>query len=178
MAKTIVTRVDRNLARRLREARREVGLSTRAVCAKLPRRLKVSHTTLASYENGTTMPPTDVLAALAALGSLVPVIHLTVGMLMLNGALGDSKQDEVPLTIVGMMFVIIPAIIIVVGSTVSLLIAISGRRLARGIGYDYCLVVAAVECIFFPIGTLLGVFTILVLMRPSVKEIFAENACG
>jgi transcriptional regulator with XRE-family HTH domain len=65
MAKKIVNRVDRNLARRLREARREVGLSTRAVCATLPRRLAVSYTTLSKYENGTTAPPVDVLAALA-----------------------------------------------------------------------------------------------------------------
>lgn len=65
MPKKVVNRVDRNLARRLREARREAGLSTRAVCAKLTKRLAVSHTTLASYENGVTSPPIDVLAALA-----------------------------------------------------------------------------------------------------------------
>lgn len=67
MAKTVVTRVDRNLARRLREARREAGLSTRAVADRLPRRLKVSHTTIASYESGSTVPPIDVLGALADL---------------------------------------------------------------------------------------------------------------
>ena len=65
MAKNTVSRVDRNLARRLREARREVGLSTRAVAVKLPDRLAVSHATIASYENGVTVPPVDVLAALA-----------------------------------------------------------------------------------------------------------------
>jgi len=67
MAKKVVTRVDRNLARRLREARREAGLSARNICSKLPRRLAVSHTTLGSYENGLTTPPVDVLAALADL---------------------------------------------------------------------------------------------------------------
>lgn len=67
MAKKIVNRVDRNLARRLREARRESGLSVRAACLKLPRRLSLSHTTLGSYENGATRPPIDVLAALADL---------------------------------------------------------------------------------------------------------------
>lgn len=67
VAKKIIQRVDRNLARRLGEARREVGLSTRAVAAKLPQRVAVSHTTIASYEKGTAMPPIDVLAALADL---------------------------------------------------------------------------------------------------------------
>lgn len=65
MAKNIVDRVDRNLARRLREARQEAGLSTRAVAEKMLRRLAVSHVTIASYEKGTTVPPVDVLAALA-----------------------------------------------------------------------------------------------------------------
>jgi Zn-dependent peptidase ImmA (M78 family) len=65
VAKNIVQRVDRNLARRLREARRETGLSSRSVSAKLPKRLAISHSTLASYENGSSVPPVDVLAALA-----------------------------------------------------------------------------------------------------------------
>lgn len=65
MAKNIVRRVNINLALRLREARRETGLSTRAVAAKLPRRFSVSHATIASYENGTTVPPVDLLGALA-----------------------------------------------------------------------------------------------------------------
>lgn len=67
MAKNIVSRVDRNLARRLREARREVGMSTRAVAQNLPGKLAVSHTTIASYEKGVTVPPINVLAALADL---------------------------------------------------------------------------------------------------------------
>ena len=31
---------------------------------------------------------------------------------------------------------------------------------------------AGIECIFMPFGTVLGVFTIIVLMRPSMKELF------
>ncbi|HWB08377.1 MAG TPA: ImmA/IrrE family metallo-endopeptidase [Pirellulales bacterium] len=69
MAKNIITRIDRNLARRLREARRETGLSTRAVAAKLPRRLSLSHTTIAKYENGVNVPPIHILAALAQIYS-------------------------------------------------------------------------------------------------------------
>jgi hypothetical protein len=34
---------------------------------------------------------------------------------------------------------------------------------------------AAISCIFMPFGTVLGVFTIIVLLRPSVKELFAVN---
>lgn len=65
MAKAIVNRIDRHLARRLREARREVGLSTRAVAAAMCKRCSVSHTTIAHYEGGKSLPSIDVLAALA-----------------------------------------------------------------------------------------------------------------
>lgn len=67
MAKQIVNRVHRNLARRLRDARREIGLSTRAVAERVSRRIPISHTTIAAYENGVTMPPIDVLAVMADL---------------------------------------------------------------------------------------------------------------
>jgi hypothetical protein len=38
-----------------------------------------------------------------------------------------------------------------------------------------CFAMAGVECIFMPFGTVLGVFTILVLNRQSVKELFAPK---
>jgi hypothetical protein len=34
---------------------------------------------------------------------------------------------------------------------------------------------AGINCIFIPIGTVLGVFTIIVLTRDSVKELFGET---
>jgi hypothetical protein len=39
----------------------------------------------------------------------------------------------------------------------------------------FCLVMAGIQCIFMPFGTVLGVFTIIVLMRNSVKEAFTAN---
>jgi hypothetical protein len=33
---------------------------------------------------------------------------------------------------------------------------------------------AGVECLFMPVGTVLGVFTIIVLVRDSVKELFGR----
>jgi hypothetical protein len=37
------------------------------------------------------------------------------------------------------------------------------------------MVMAGVECIFSPFGTVLGIFTIFVLMRESVKQMFGVN---
>ncbi len=42
----------------------------------------------------------------------------------------------------------------------------------------FCLIVAGIECLLMPYGTVLGVFTIMVLMRESVKERFGANPAG
>jgi hypothetical protein len=34
---------------------------------------------------------------------------------------------------------------------------------------------AGVECIFMPFGTVLGAFTLVVLLRESVKQLFTGN---
>lgn len=65
VARNVIFRVDRDLARRLVEARHEKGLSTREVCTRMPPALAISHVTLASYERGDTYPAVDVLEALA-----------------------------------------------------------------------------------------------------------------
>jgi hypothetical protein len=39
--------------------------------------------------------------------------------------------------------------------------------------YWFALTMACIECLFIPFGTILGVFTIIVLSRESVKELFA-----
>ena len=52
------------------------------------------------------------------------------------------------------------------------MIALAGRSLARHRRYTFCLVVAAILCLFVPFGTLLGVFTIIVLVRSTVRARF------
>ena len=49
---------------------------------------------------------------------------------------------------------------------------IAGRMMAKRRRRMFCLIVAAISCLFFPLGTLLGIFTILVLSRPSVIQQF------
>jgi Zn-dependent peptidase ImmA (M78 family)/transcriptional regulator with XRE-family HTH domain len=68
VARNVIYRVNRNLARRLSEARQERGLSTREVCDLLRELMPddaVSHATLASYERGDTSPSIPVLTVIA-----------------------------------------------------------------------------------------------------------------
>ena len=117
-----------------------------------------------------------VAAGLAALFSFIPLIYVAIGMLAvcLPGSF-QGEEDAAPL-FVGWIFILIGAVLIVLGWALAACIIIAGRSLARKIHYLFCVVMAAVECIFVPFGTVLGVFTIVVLARPSVKEMFEQNA--
>lgn len=113
-----------------------------------------------------------VAAGITALVSLIPVFHLIIGILMVTGALeGEDPEARV----VGWFFAGFALLFILAGLTLAGAMAYAGRNLARHTRYTACFVVAAVECVLMPYGTVLGVFTLIVLVRPSVKALFGAG---
>jgi len=110
-----------------------------------------------------------VVGGLAACFACIPIIHLSIGIAMLVRAIDDAPE------FLGVFLVVIAMFAMLIGWTLAVCIIIAGRCLAKRRRYMFCLVMAAISCIFMPFGTVLGVFTIIVLMRPSVKELFAAN---
>lgn len=117
-----------------------------------------------------------VCAGMVALFAFFPIIHLVLGLLMILsvGVLGEGKQQ--PPVIIGWFFVVLSSVCMWVGWTLAALLAWSGQSLRRRKGYLFCLVMACVACFFMPFGTVLGIFTIIVLIRPSVKALFESKA--
>jgi len=117
-----------------------------------------------------------VVAGMTALIACIPIIHLLMGIFLLiaPAVAGSSapRQGQGSLVFLGLLFVIIPGLFIAAGWTLALFVFLAGRRLHRRTAWKFCLVVAAIECIIMPFGTVLGVFTIIVLERASVKAIF------
>ena len=112
-----------------------------------------------------------VVGGLGALFACFPILHVGIGIAMVAGAFPNHNGNGPPQAF-GWLFIILPGFIILTGWTVAVCIIMAGRRLARFTNHTFCLVVAGVECIFMPFGTVLGVFTIIVLMRPSVRVLF------
>ncbi len=73
---------------------------------------------------------------------------------------------------VGWSLFVLDATSIVLGSAFAGFVLATGRFLANRTHYRFCLVMAGVECMFIPFGTLLGVFTVLVLVREAVQQQF------
>lgn len=111
-----------------------------------------------------------VHAGLTALVSCFPLIHFTVGISMLIAGL--QARETGPFLLGGLMFAVLGGSIVLLGWVLAVCIALAGRALARQKRYTFCLVLAGIQCAFTPIGTVLGIFTIIVLMRPSVKALF------
>jgi hypothetical protein len=113
-----------------------------------------------------------VAAVLLAVVACVPVIHLFLGILMLTAPASMSGGGQPPPAFMGWMFILFAITFILAGWTIAALMAVAGRCLARRQRRVFCLVVSALECLWTPFGTVLGILTLLVLIRPSVIELF------
>ena len=116
-----------------------------------------------------------VVAGLAALCSLFPLIYTTVGAVFIVAARhGTAKPGEdLPPEFLGWIFVVLGSVLFLIGIAMAVCILMTGRSLALRKRYHFVLVMGCIECLFIPFGTILGVFTIVVLSRESVRALFS-----
>jgi hypothetical protein len=117
-----------------------------------------------------------VVSGLVALFACIPIVYIAIGILAVYAPGTMNSEGDVMPALFGWIFIIIGASLIVFGWAFAVCIICAGRYLARQIHYMFCMVMAAIECIFMPFGTVLGVFTIVMLAKPSVKEMFEQAA--
>ena len=115
-----------------------------------------------------------VVAGLAALFSFFPLLYTTVGAIFIFAARHGTPKlgEELPPEFLGWVFVVLGLLLFLLGVAMAICILIVGRCLSRHKHYTFALVMACIECLFIPFGTILGVFTIIVLSRDSVKAFF------
>lgn len=100
-------------------------------------------------------------------------IHVAFGIALLAGLIPPGKNEgPLPQMIVGALLLVAGSMAVLAGWTLGGLVIYSGRSLARQRRWMFSLVVAALCCALAPIGTVLGVFTIVVLLRDSVKRLY------
>lgn len=126
-----------------------------------------------------------VVGGVSALFSLVPIIYIAMGVFMLINPAGafpkmpaefSSMEPEVaaamPPAWFGWIFVVLGALFLILGMAFSLLIVFTGKWMMQRRHHTVCVVMGAIACAFFPFGTALGVFSLIVLNRSSVKDQF------
>src|SRR5262245_26279463 len=114
-----------------------------------------------------------VLAGIAGLLACFPVFHVLMGVGIVTGAFPQPQgQQPLPPAFMGWMFIAMGGAIMLFGWAFAVGMLVTGRMLAARRRHLFCLVMAGVACLFQPAGTVLGVFTFIVLLRPSVKQLF------
>lgn len=112
-----------------------------------------------------------IVAGLATLFSFFPLLYAAMGALILY-APSHPRHGEPPPHFLGWLFIGFGCFFFLLGVALAVCIAFSGRSIKQHRRYWFSFVVACVECLFIPFGVVLGVFTIIVLSRRSVKELY------
>ncbi len=116
-----------------------------------------------------------VLAGICSLVSLLPLIYFGMGLAMISGMGGGPSGDFGP-RLAGCVVASMGGLFLVFAVGYALALFLAARFLAQRRRHTFCVVVAAISCTFTPLGTVLGVFTLIVLFRPSVKALFGLDA--
>ena len=116
-----------------------------------------------------------VVGGLAALFSFFPLFYSVIGGFLLYAAEHPGQHNqEPPPAFLGWIFIVLGAFFFLGGVTMAVCVLIAARCLSRRKGYSFALVIACIECLFVPFGTILGVFTIVALSRDSVRRVFSS----
>jgi len=115
-----------------------------------------------------------IFGGITALFSCMPIIHVFIGLSMVSGKLFEENNGSEPPAFIGWFFVILGAVFIVLGLSIAVCMIVAGGKLKKRKNRIFCMVIAGIECMFMPFGTVLGVFTLIVLNKESIQEIFAQ----
>ncbi len=119
-----------------------------------------------------------VVGAIMVAFSCLPLLHLGMGVAMMAGAFPVEAEIEGDIEMLpgffAWMFIGMGALFFLLGQAVSIGVIISGRFLKQRKNYMYSFVLGCLMCFFVPVGTILGVFTIIILSRESVKQLYGR----
>ena len=117
-----------------------------------------------------------VKGGISAFFACIPIIHVIIGLVLIMAPHLFGQGSNAPPAFLGWFFLLLGGFFVLFGWTFAVLTLLTGWCIARRRHYTFCFIWACVECLSIPFGTALGVCTILVLNRPSVKPLFAPAA--
>jgi len=115
-----------------------------------------------------------IVAVMAGLFGLFPLIYVGFGTAILHGLFATPRQQAPP-EFLGWMMIGIGLVFCLGFLAFATALGFAATSYSQHRRWTYCLVVAVISCAWFPFGTMLGVFSILVLARPETKALFGEG---
>jgi hypothetical protein len=118
------------------------------------------------------------VAALAAVCACLPLINMVIGIILLiNPEVLTTRFTPFGLeSLIGLLFAVMGGAATVIGWALAVCLYKTARYLNERRRWTFCFSTAVATCTFLPFGTILGIFTIVVLWRPAVKTMFGHPA--
>ncbi len=116
-----------------------------------------------------------IVGGMTAFFACFPLFHLVFGIVLVVAPDAFKSSGNGPPAFLGWLMILVAGTIILVGWTFAACIIVAGRSLASRRRYMFCLAMGGIVCLLMPYGTVLGVFTIIVLTRDSVKKVFSAR---
>lgn len=118
-----------------------------------------------------------IVGILQMLFSLFPLIHIVIGLglAFFPSILGEDAPNKIP-QFFGIFFAVIGSVFLITGEVLGLLTIYSGKLIARQQKLTFSIVIGCLNCLFFPFGTILGIFTIITLNKDSVKQLYQNQS--
>lgn len=117
-----------------------------------------------------------ILGGLGFLFACFPLIHVFLGVMMLVAPeTMTNNNDAPPPAFVGYLFTGLGLLFVLFGWATAACTIFSGRKIAQRKHRLFSIIVAAVLCFFMPFGTILGVFTLIILTKDSVRRLYGET---
>ncbi len=113
-----------------------------------------------------------IMAAFQGFYSLCTLFGISLGVFFLFGFPHATPPPGIDPRFLVALFLGLGIATFLFGMAATFLTYFAGRSLSERRRRIFCMVLAGVLCLSLPFGTVLGVCTIMVLNRPSVKELF------
>jgi hypothetical protein len=117
-----------------------------------------------------------VAGGMAAFFSLFGLFYIVVGgvvaVSIAKVPAASVQPNQQPAAFMGWIFLAVGLAIFLAAAALAAMRFWTAVSLKRRKSRAFCLVVAGLNCLEFPYGTALGVFTFMVLGRPSVMQLF------
>ena len=87
----------------------------------------------------------------------------------------EEHQNEPPPQQIFVAFAVVIGLFVIAGISLGVATILSGRYIKARARRTFTMVVAGMNCIVVPYGTVLGVMTLTALSRPSVKDLYGSS---
>lgn len=114
-----------------------------------------------------------VCGGLGVFFALVPLMHLGLGIMMVHAPEKMSGANGAPPPeFIGYMFAGMGLLFFLIGQAAAWGMIYAGKCIAKTKNYAFVFAIACVACMFVPIGTALGVYSVITLSKEEVKALF------